>query len=61
MTANQKRLTTEQEEQKARIWQFVLENVNFFCDPEVSMAPGNWATGAGAAGSCTTDVMAEVN
>ena len=34
MMANQKRLTTEQEEQKARIWQFVLENVSFFCDPK---------------------------
>ena len=34
MMANQKRLTTEQEERKTRIWQFVLENVNFFCDPK---------------------------
>ena len=31
--ANSKRLTKDQETEKAKIWQFVLEHEGFFCDP----------------------------
>ena len=33
MTAKKKPLSNEEEEQKARIWQFVLEHEGFLCDP----------------------------
>ena len=33
MTAKKRPLSNEDEEQKARIWQFVLEHEGFFCDP----------------------------